>query len=186
MQQRCIRNVSQKEISNRSKLPLGFVGFRNDLGGILGSRRRDHFGGSQQALADAAGISRVALCRIEKGTALPRPDTIDALMRILDLDWSQVAVAGTTDRVARPFDGSWCGDLRLELGRAVRSARRRQALTLRALGNRCGISASQLSRLERGEGHHSRAYEEHPDDAMKEKAYRRVRFKDPTLRRMSE
>jgi transcriptional regulator with XRE-family HTH domain len=169
---------------SRSRLPLGFAGFRPDLGEILRRRRRNQVV-KQQALADAVGITRESLSRIESGRSWPLPDTLDGLMRELDLDWHQLAIVGVTDRATRAFDGTWRGDLRLQLGRAVREARRLEKLKLRELALRCCVSVAQLSRIERGEAPRSRVYEDHPDDADQPKEYRRLGFRDPELRRLS-
>src|SRR6266516_4713276 len=42
------------------------------------------------------------------------------------------------------------GDLRVELGRAIRGLRRYHGLTQRELGERCGLDQSTISRLENG------------------------------------
>jgi transcriptional regulator with XRE-family HTH domain len=163
---------------------MGFRSLRSDLGAVLRARRREDFG-KQQALADAVGVARETLSRIESGRSWPMPDTLDALMRILELDWSDVAEAGTAAKPVRHFDGSWRGDQRLELGRALRRGRRSEGVTLRELAGVTGLSVSQLSRIERGEGARSGALVEEPEDGFEPPEYRRVRFRDATLRRLA-
>lgn len=71
------------------------------------------------------------------------------------------------------------------LGERLRKGRKAEGCTLRQLAARTGVLPAQLSRIERGEGPHSRLYEDHPDDAGLPREYRRLRFRHPELRRLS-
>lgn len=170
--------------SSRSRFPPGFVGFRPDLGSFL-KRRRQTLYGKQQTLADAIGLARPSLSAIENGHAFPLPDTVAGLMRELSLTWPMMLVAGETDRIPRTIDHTAGADQRLDLGQSLREGRRLEGLKLRKVAERCGMSAAQLSRIERAEHRRSSAYEDEPDDAGLPVEYRRIRFRNPELRRLS-
>ncbi len=159
------------------------MGFRPDLGVFLKQRRRQLFG-KQQTLADAIGVARPSLSAIENGKALPLPDTVDGFMRELGVTWDMILVRGGTDRVARTDDATPRADQRLDLGRDLREGRRLEGLALWEVAGRCGISVAQLSRIERGQARRSCAFEDEPADAALPRDYRRLRFKNPELRRL--
>lgn len=163
-------------------LPRGFSVLKNDYGTCLKQRRQTGFG-KQQTVADAVGISRSSLSLIESGRAVPRTETMDRLLDVLDADWSLVAVPGVAKR-ARFFDGTLAGERRLEMGRALRAGRRRERITLRRLADLCGVSAAQLSRIERGEGARSGVYELHDGGADPQGASGLLRFAHPELARL--
>jgi len=168
--------------TSRSLLPEGYAAFRPDLGVEVRRRRRDDFG-KQQALADEIGISRESLSRIECGRAWPLPDTLDALMRVLGMDWPDVASVGEAERASRHlFDGTWRDEQRLELCRAVRLGRKSRGLTLAAAAALAGLSTAQLSRIERGECGRSRVLDEAPEDRELPTDSRRLRLRNAFLR----
>ena len=170
---------------SRSLLPQGFSAFRPDLGGRIRTKRRDDYG-KQQALADAVEISRESLSRIECGHAWPLPDTLDAIMRLLDMDWRDVAVEGTAGGPGRHmFDGTWRDAQLLDLCRSARAGRRSRGLTVAQAAARAGLSTSQLSRIERGECRRSRVLEELPQDWASPSDERRMRFRNDFLRELS-
>lgn len=138
-------------------LPRGYARLRKDLGDILlAGRRRLRL--KQGALAQDLGVSRETLSRIENGR-VPRPRVLDELMPILDLDWRDIAIEG---RVAnsRPFVEGWRGDQLSKIGGAIRSKRIREGKSLRVLAAELHLSASTLSRLERGHAVMSRVFTE--------------------------
>ena len=179
-----LSGVHRISVPRANRLPLGFAAFRPDLGRILARRRRERFG-PQKRLAGAAGIARETLSRIEAGRTLPAPGTIDRLLALLELDWVDVALPGAAARPARYFDGSSRGETRHDLGVQLRRGRRSEGLSLRALGERCGASAAQLSRIERGEGPRSRLYEEYMERTGDPGGVRSLRFRHPELRRLA-
>ncbi|QQV77872.1 transcriptional regulator [Sphingomonas aliaeris] len=140
--------------------------------------------GTQQELADAVSIARPSLSAIEMGAAWPRPGTLDRLMEELDLTWDMIAVRGEAERRSRPVDAHPRADLRLALGGDLREGRKLEGLSLRDLSQRCGLSASQLSRIERGEAPRSRAFIDEPDDLNLDREFRRLRFRHPELHRL--
>jgi hypothetical protein len=66
------------------------------------------------------------------------------------LDWEAVALRGTTGRWRR-FVSSHRGEDAFLVGDRIRRGRRLLGLSLRGLASGCGLSAAQLSRIERGE-----------------------------------
>lgn len=147
--------------SCRPSPPRRYAGFRLDLGAVLKARRKA-LRIKQQTLADAIGIQRSSLSAIENDHVWPLPDTLEGLMRELDLDWSTVLEGGLTKPPAQQVDTADYADDRLDLGGALRSGRRKEGSTLRQVAERCGLSAAQLSRLERGEATRSRVYARDP------------------------
>lgn len=128
-----------------------------------------------------AGISRVALSRIENDKAWPRSGTLNRVMAILELDWPQVADVGVN---AGPYprtpntaqDGE-----QADLCDALRWSRRRLGWTLAELARRSGVSASQLSRIERGQASRSAVFTWHPEDDGIVREDRRIVFAHPLL-----
>lgn len=160
--------------ASRSLLPPGYSAFRPRLGMELGQKRRGE-SLKQQTVADDIGISRACLSRIECGHAWPAPDTLDALLSLYGLDWGDVAIAGTLPGATRRmFDGTDRCDSLMHLGRKIRSGRRAKGLKLRPAAAKAGISASQLSRIERGQCVTSGVFTEPSEDMRKEKARRSV------------
>lgn len=182
--------------TTRYRLQGGFAEFRADFGDTIREARKDKFK-TQEALAPAMEVSRETVSRIENG-AVPRPDTLEKLLKFLELELAAIALAGSSDRPQRPFDGSGGGDSRLILGRDLRRGRLAEGLSLSELSSRCRrlaaerssnrreLSAAQLSRIEHGEATRSRALDYHPDDADNEREERRMVFVDPELRRLAE
>ncbi|MFK3889775.1 helix-turn-helix domain-containing protein [Sphingomonas sp. NPDC079357] len=169
-------------MTSRSRLPEGFAAFRDDFGEIIRKKRVSE-GWSQQTLADLVGVTRETISRMENG-AWPLPDTLYGLMRHLEIDWGDFAVPGVSERPPKRFDGSPRGEDRFHMGQALRKARLSKGWTLQCLAGRCGMSAAQLSRLERGESSRSKFLEDDPRDAELPVEYRRYRFKHPLLRRV--
>lgn len=153
------------EKRSRIRLPVGFSMLRDDLGDILRRQRTEGGHGSTATVAAAIGISRESLSRIENGRSQGRPQTLDALLSLYDLDWKAIATSGEPQRAPRYFDDSWEGDARAQRGAALRRGRLSERLSLAEVGRRCGISASQLSRIERGEAPRSTVYEQRTDGA---------------------
>lgn len=136
--------------SARMRLPSGYAALKPDLGRVLGTRRRAGYG-KQQKVADAVGVARETLSRIEAGRAWPRPDTLDRLLLALELEWDDVAERGAPTRGERVFHDTLRGESCHHLGRAIRTGRVCLRMGLRETARRCGLSVAQLSRLERGE-----------------------------------
>ncbi len=82
---------------------VGGMSGNNDVGGQL-RRLRLERGLSQERLAEAAGLSRDAVARIERGDRAPRVATLSALAEALDSSAAAV-LAGHPGRLPRP-DGS--------------------------------------------------------------------------------
>ncbi|QYE35598.1 helix-turn-helix domain-containing protein [Polymorphobacter sp. PAMC 29334] len=169
---------------SRQRLPSGYAQLRPDLGAFLRRERKEHEL-KQQSVADDIGLSRENLSRIECGHSWPGYDTLLGLMMIFSLDWPQIAVEGNTDRVPRPFQDSRRALSRLRLGSCLREGRQSEGLSLKGLAERCGMSAAQLSRIERGEASRSRAFEDDPADAGWPKDDRCERFVHLELRRLA-
>ena len=167
------------------RLPRGFVALRPDLGAFLRERRRSGYG-KQHVVAEEAGIARETLSRIERGRTRPGPETMDQLLRILELDWPDVAVRGDTGRGCRPFHDTWTGEQCFRAGQAIRAGRRKLGMSLREAAARCGLSAAQLSRVERGEVIGGTVFSQVPEDAYMPVGHRRVVIASPVLQSLAE
>jgi transcriptional regulator with XRE-family HTH domain len=162
-------------------VPLGFVGLRADYGAILQKRRKDGRYGKQAVVALEAGIAAETLSRIENGRAVPRLETMDALLTVLNLSWSHVAVKEQSSLdVTGPAD-SRRRDRMFDAGQDIRDARRAAGLTLRDLSALSGVSLAQLSRVERGSSGGARIYQENPHDSKLPWDERRLVFANPTI-----
>ncbi len=169
----------------RMRLPKGFSHLRADLGQIL----KDHRTGvrgvvdpiSQHKLARRVGISRVALSRIENGHIWPQGSTLDRIMEELEIDWPQVAIAGDSGRPALLFDGSLQGTKIYQLCQRLRLEREALGWSLAELSRHSGVSAAQLSRIERAQGGRSGVLTWHPDDLGEVPGDHRVVFGNPIL-----
>lgn len=163
--------------SPRPTPPRRYAAFRPDLGLVLRARRKaDKI--KQQTLADAIGVQRSSLSAIENGRAWPMPETLEGLMRELDLEWSMVLKKGATKPPDQEVGGTDDADRRLDLGRALRSGRLQEGSSLWQIAERCGLSAAQLSRLERGHATRTRVYARDPQGGWP------VGFKDAELQRL--
>lgn len=180
--------------TSRLLLPKGVGRLRADLGDFLKQRRQgkldsDPFG-TQAEVATRAGIRRQTLSEIERGAAWPGPNTLDALLEILDLGWEHVAhsvISGATSRnrindmpgggrladmapASAPRRHRAClegveGKQVIYLGERLRDARKRHGLTLVAVAVRAGLSPALLSRLERGQLDASHVFRFDPPDS---------------------
>jgi transcriptional regulator with XRE-family HTH domain len=177
--------MTTEHVPARMRLPQGFSHLRADLGQILKDHRTGVLGIvepiSQDALAFSVGITRVALSRIENGHTWPRGATLDRIMEKLELDWPQVAVAGDSGRPPLLFDGSLQGTRIYQLCQRLRLEREALGWSLAELSRRSGVSASQLSRIERGEGGKSAVFTWHKDDRHCAMEDRRIVFGNPVL-----
>ncbi len=102
-------------------------------------------------------------------------------MEELELDWPQVAIAGDSGRPALLFDGSLQGTKIYQLCQRLRLEREALGWSLAKLSRRSGVSAAQLSRIERAHGGRSGVLTWHPDDLGKVPEDRRVVFGNPIL-----
>jgi transcriptional regulator with XRE-family HTH domain len=149
-------------------LPEGFLELRSDVGVILKTQRKK-LRMKQSAVADIARITVGSLSRIENkvGDRMPNLGTVTVLLDALDLDWEDVALPVQHDDLgvrdlasAGVVDANYRKDKVFELGAQIRAARRTAKRSLRDLAAECGISAAQLSRLERGVCADSRVYKD--------------------------
>ena len=165
---------------SRLLLPRGAGRLRADLGYFLKHRRQGKLDGqcfgTQAQVAGQAGIRRQTLSQIERGAAWPGPATLDALLDILELGWEHVAhpvASGSNPRyyvddmpgggrlaemppALAPRRHRRClegmdGDQIIAFGERLKAGRRRRKMTLVEVAKHAGISASLLSRLERGQ-----------------------------------
>jgi transcriptional regulator with XRE-family HTH domain len=136
-------------------LPHGYSGLKSELGQVIRAARKC-LRMKQEMLAVDVMISRETLSRIERGR-IPRPQVLERLMVALELDWSNVADEGHASS-ARPFVDGYRGDLFSQFGNALQACRKAESRSLRDLSKQLGLSASTLSRIERGHG--SRVYRE--------------------------
>lgn len=97
-----------------------------------------------------------------EGGRTPRFQTLDRLLEILDLDWSDVAECGRCENF-RPFAEGSRGDFLVKTGRELQSRRKARGMSLTQLSALLGLSASTLSRLELGELPRSRVFKDIAD-----------------------
>jgi hypothetical protein len=102
------------------------------------------------------------------------------LLAELDIEWEEIAERGSPLCPPLIFQEGTRGDKLVEIGREIRS--RRGGASLRTLGKRLGLSAAQLSRLERGQISHSRIFRDHPDDMIFDREHRRIEIVDSKLK----
>jgi transcriptional regulator with XRE-family HTH domain len=169
----------------RMRLPFGFCRLRPDLGAVIRSYRRGEAGKGERiapkVFAAQIGIGRVALSRIEKGKAWPRPETLERMLAAFELDWPQVAEAGPNPGpYPRTPDTAQDGQ-QADLCDTLRWGRRRLGWTLAELARHSGVSASQLSRIERGQAARSAVFTWHPEDDGIVREDRRIIFANPLL-----
>lgn len=167
------------------RLPTGFISVRADLGAVLRHARRSEagreFGHKQDVLAGAVGISRITLSRIERGHAVPRMDTLNRLMDALDLETADVLEKGQGAQPALRAADTLRADKEANLGAAIRDARHGRGLSIERVAEAAGVSAAQLSRIERGQSRHSRWFGWHADDEHLDEDDRRRVFLSPVL-----
>lgn len=161
------------------RLPRGYCQLRKEIGKVISAERKRRRM-KQEVLADRSGIHRETLSRIEQGHRPPRPQVLDALMQELDLEWHHVAIRGACPN-ARPFVDGSRGDQLVALGRELKNRRNSQEKTLLDLAAELDISASTLSRLERGQQPRSRILKDAPGYAAVEFDSRRVQVRHPRL-----
>jgi len=162
-------------------LPPGFLSLKPDLGNILRARRKQGGYGKQATVASQVGIAPETLSRIENNKAVPRLETLDALLVALELGW---------DKIADP-DHDWVADEKIMLSRRrdrmldagsdLREARTRVGMSLRELAARSGLSLAQISRVESGQSGGPRVYDTHPEDEALPRDERRLIFSNPVL-----
>lgn len=169
----------------RMRLPVGFCGLRADLGAVIRSYRRGDAGEGEpippKVFAADIGISRVALSRIENDKAWPRPETLGRIMAAFKLDWPQVAEAGPNQGPCPRTPNTDQDGQQADLCDTLRWGRRQLGWTLAELARRSGVSASQLSRIERGQATRSAVFTWHPEDDGIVQDDRRIVFAHPLL-----
>lgn len=162
------------------RLPAGFCRLRADLGAVIRSYRRGEAGKGEpiapKVLAAQIRISRVVLSRIENDKAWPRPETLGRIMAAFELDWPQVAEAGPNPGPSPRTPNTDQDGQQADLCDTLRWGRRQLGWTLAELARRSGVSASQLSRIERGQAARSAAFTWHPEDDGIVREDRRIVF----------
>lgn len=133
----------------RYRLPEGFVALKNNVGELLRDAREASFEYGEtprREFAQLVGVSRETLSRIENGARLPSYRTLMEIMGLLRIDWSHIAIEGTSSKKPIRETPETC----CQLGEALRAGRKSAELNLRQLAERTGMSAAQLSRIEHG------------------------------------
>ncbi|MEG8017845.1 helix-turn-helix transcriptional regulator [Sphingomonas sp. LR55] len=134
-----------------------------------------------KVFAARVGIGRVALSRIENGKAWPRSETLKRMMAIFELDWAQVAEVGSNTGSHPRMRDTPRMVSKFIFAESLRWGRRRLGWTLAELARRSGVSASQLSRIERGQVARSAVFTWHPEDGNIVREDRRIVFGHPLL-----
>ncbi len=169
----------------RMRLPAGYRCLRDDLGAIIRAYRRGEKGMGEpippKVFANDIGISRGALSRIENERAWPRPETLSRIMDAFEIDWPVVAERGENPGPHPRTPNTWQEGQQASLCAALRQERRELGWTLAELARRSGLSASQLSRIERGQIARSAVFTWHPEDLHLLREDRRIIFAHPLL-----
>lgn len=160
------------------RLPSGYSNLRSNLGKTIRAARKT-LNLKQEALAADVRIRRKTLSRIETGKQVPRLQVLDVLVAKLDIEWDEIAERGIPFGQPLIFQEGTRGDHLVEIGRQIRA--RRGSASLRAVGESLGLSAAQLSRLERGQVSRSRVFHDHPDDLIFDPEHRRIEVIDGKL-----
>lgn len=105
---------------------------------------RESQGVSRRDVAAAVGIAPRTLARIERGQQKPRWETLDGLCDHLDVSVVAVARRWFQDSLDVPTNSD------VAPGLGLRALRRDRDITLAGLARLSGVSASTLSRFERG------------------------------------
>ncbi|MET3726416.1 helix-turn-helix domain-containing protein [Sphingomonas trueperi] len=167
------------------RLPRGFRRLRDDLGAIIRAYRRGDRGTgypvAPKVFASNIGISRGALSRIENERAWPGPDTLSRIMDAFEIDWPVVAEVGENLGPHLKTPNTWQEGQRANLCTALRQGRQELGWTLAELARRSGLSASQLSRIERGQIARSAVLTLESEDFNILEEDRRVVFAHPLL-----
>lgn len=130
-------------------MPEGFVALKNNVGALLRDAREASFEYGEtprREFAQLVGVSRETLSRIENGTRWPSYRTLVEIMGVLSIEWSHIAIKGTSSRKPIRERPEVC----CQLGEALRAGRKAAKLNLRQLAEHTGTSAAQLSRIENG------------------------------------
>ncbi len=169
----------------RMRLPPGYARLKDNLGQIIRAHRLAGTGTDgplpPKLFAHRVGISRVTLSRIEHDRVWPRSETLVAIMDIFMIDWPDVAEPGVTRSPPRRIPDTQQDMQRHYLCRALRAGRIALGWSLSDLARYSGISASQLSRIERGQGGKSAVFGWHPDYLAIELQDRLIVFTHPVL-----
>ena len=166
-------------------LPEGFSHLKPGVGRIVKEQRKARRM-KQEALAQDIGITRSTLSRIESGAALPSPTTLERLIEVFNLEMGDFAVEGRASRRAMVIDDTQRGKQHAAMGQSLRYSRKDQKLTLAALARLSGVSASQLSRVERGQFFRSGLIGWDPDTLHLCEDDRYMIFLNPVLQKLLE
>ena len=156
--------AAPRKFRHQLGLPPGFAALRADLGAILKTRRVAGSFGHQAEVAAEIGIAATNLSRIERGHAVPRLRTLEALLVVLQLGWDDIAIKNASYAPDPARAASRRRDRLLDAGCEIAAARRVEGLTLRELAAHSGLSLARLSRLERGYANGKGVYADHEDD----------------------
>jgi transcriptional regulator with XRE-family HTH domain len=109
------------------RLPPGYARLKDNLGQIIRVHRLASTGTDAplppKLFAHRVGISRVTLSRIEHDRAWPRSETLEAIIDIFGIDWSDVAEPGVTRSPPRRIPDTLQDLQRDTLCRALRAGR---------------------------------------------------------------
>ncbi|MDV5825819.1 helix-turn-helix transcriptional regulator [Sphingobium naphthae] len=169
----------------RFRLPAGLSHFDSRFAKALKALRADRKE-TQQVVADAIGITRTAYARFENGKSWPRPDTFEALQDYFEVFGEQLAEARqpgewATARAEPNFD-TVRADAIHDMGRYLRKCRQTKKYTLRQVAAWSGVSAAQLSRIERGECANSPIIGAVDEDKNLHKDKQRLTFTNQVIR----
>ncbi len=164
--------------------PPGYCTLKKGFGRIIMRKRltaSERHLRSKKELAFQIGINSQTLTRIENGKQRPSRNTLDALMKVLEFDWDEIARKGRSSKGAPPN----LPENLANLCKGLRIGRRMERLRLEDVAGMTGMSISQLSRIERGLMERSEQFEiDWPDGVRKQDDDTRYRFKHPELSRL--
>lgn len=147
-------------------LPQGYCALKPQLGSILRDARLTKKL-KQAALAADVGVSRETVSKIETGLRVPRPQLLDRLIAVLELDWEDLAIKGECNN-SRIFIDGYRGDQLNMIGKKAQDIRLGKGFSLAEMAKYLGSSPATLSRLERGQLARSKLFQDDPSYAHTE------------------
>ena len=129
-----INHTSASSVQFRERPPLS----RGQHFGALLSKYRKQASIAVKDLAKRTKLSTLAVLKIENGTRMPTPKSVDALIGALNLNEHEAAMLKESSRAAHQF------------GAVIKEEREKRGLSMRDVANEVGLSHGALQKIESG------------------------------------